>query len=62
MKTTLEMLQILEDSGYPLTLIAKQAGVSYMKLFRFFTGVGHLTDAEHDKVKKFCIVQPLLSE
>jgi hypothetical protein len=60
MKTTLELVEALERNGYPLRFIAAQAGVSYMKLYRFKRSEYTLTGEEEARVRAFAVVQPCI--
>lgn len=59
---TREMLDLLNSESYPLSLIAAQSGVSYMKLFRYCRRNGKLSPDEKAKLWRFAIVQPIISE
>lgn len=55
---TREMLAILTDAGYPLSLVASQSGVSYMKLYRYVKADGAMTPDEKALVWRFGKMQP----
>lgn len=58
---TRDMLTVLQDSKYPLPLVAAQSGVSYMKLYRYCRKGGALSPDEKAKVWRFAIMQPVVS-
>lgn len=59
---TREMMELLEDASYPMKLVAAQAGVSYMKVFRYMRRDGKLTPDEKARLWRFAIMQPVVSE
>ena len=59
--TTLEILAKLQAEGYSLAIIAKQSGVPYMRLYRYFNTGAALTDEQRAAIKSFALVQPCFS-
>lgn len=59
---TREMMALLEGANYPMKLVAVQAGVSYMKVFRYIRRDGKLTPDEKARLWRFAIMQPVVSE
>lgn len=59
---TRDMIAMLNDESYPLSLIATQSGVSYMKLFRYCRRDGKLSPDEKAKLWRFAIVQPIIAD
>lgn len=54
-----DVLEKLEGNGYSLALVAKQSGVSYMRLYRFYKqDMAALSDTEQANIKAFAFVQP----
>jgi len=63
--TTREMLTFMVGHGYTVKLLAEQAGVSYYKAYRHYTGKGRGTRLNHaDKAAlwRFALLQPVLSD
>jgi methylphosphotriester-DNA--protein-cysteine methyltransferase len=56
------MLELLKTAGYPLSLVAAQAGVSYMKAHRYVKGEGRLTYEEKARLWRFGKAQPVVEE
>lgn len=55
---TRDMIETLTDAGYPLSLIASQSGVSYMKLYRYVKKSGDMTPDDKALVWRFGKMQP----
>lgn len=55
---TKEMISILTEAGYPLSLIASQSGISYMKLYRYVKGTHTMTPDDKALVWRFGKMQP----
>jgi len=58
---TKNIIAKLIKSGYPLRLIASQTGVSYMKLYRFYSEEKKLSEPEQAKIKAFAYMQPVFT-
>lgn len=59
---TKHMLELLKSAGYPLSLVAGQAGVSYMKTHRYLKGTHPLTYDEKARLWKFGKAQPVVED
>ena len=55
---TKEAIAVLIDQGYPLRLIARQSGVPYMKLYRYYAEGKNLSEQDQARVRVFAYVQP----
>lgn len=55
---TRDMLDILLAAGYPLSLIASQSGVSYMKLYRYAKGSHKMSPDDKARIWRFGKMQP----
>lgn len=51
--TTREMLQLLKGEGYPIKVLARQAGVQYLRVHRHVNGSSVLSD--DDKAALWCV-------
>lgn len=58
MMKTKEMLTILQGAGYPLSLVASQSGISYMKLYRYVKGSHALSYDDKARLWRFGKMQP----
>lgn len=60
--TTLEMVETMKVSGYSLALIARQCGIPYHTLHRFYTGSAELQPTDETAVRRFCQSHPCVKE
>lgn len=56
--TDREILCKLDAEGYPMTLVAKQSGVEYARIYRAFRGKYPLNEEESAQLKAFAYLQP----
>lgn len=59
---TLKLIAKLMNHGYSLTLIAKQAKIPYMDLYRSVNNDRPLREDEEAAIKRFALVQPCIGQ
>ena len=55
---TKEITQKLRKEGYTLSVIARQSGIPYMRLYRHIISGAAMCEREQAAVRAFALVQP----
>lgn len=55
---TQEIIQKLQQEKYTISIISRQSGVPYMRIYRYMNSGGAMSEGEQAAIRAFALVQP----
>lgn len=55
---TNKIIETLITHGYTLAMIARVCNIRYMRLYRYYAGIGPLDPGDAERVRVFALAQP----